>query len=247
MLMLAAYPASAGAELLPRAEALPAFHRIDAIAVKKQRFFAFLAPLVQRENARVRGQRVLLLDWAARLRAGGRLDWVEHSHLGWLAREYRVDRDDRSASELIEALLRRVDEIPLGLVLAQAAKESGWGGSRFARRGNNLFGQWCFRAGCGLVPEERPAGARYEVRTFDSVRDSVASYLRNLNTHHGYRDFRALRAALREQGRPLSGLALAEGLSAYSARGRAYVREVQGLIRQNGLETEPPSLALLGR
>lgn len=230
-----------------RADNLPPFHRIDAVELKKQRFFSYLAPLIAAENAHIRGQRRLLLGWAARVRTGDELDWVERSHLGWLAREYHLDTDGRSADELIDALLRRVDVIPQSLALAQAAKESGWGGSRFARRGNNLFGQWCHRPGCGLVPSERPAGARYEVRRFDSVRDSVASYLRNLNTHPSYREFRALRAELRAQGRPLSGVELAERLDAYSARGRTYVREVQRLIRQNGLESDVPSLASVGR
>jgi Bax protein len=230
-----------------REDTLPPLHRIDGVDLKKQRFFAYLAPLVAAENARIRAQRRLLLAWAERVQAGEPLDWVERGHLGWLAREYRIETGGRSTSELIDVLLRRVDVIPESLALAQAAKESAWGGSRFARRGNNLFGERCHRPGCGLVPAKRPAGARFEVRAFDSVRESVAAYLRNLNTHAAYRDFRALRAELRAQGRPLTGVELAMRLQAYSARGPAYVRELQSLIRENALETQAPSLPALGK
>jgi Bax protein len=88
-----------------------------------------------------------------------------------------------------------------------------------------------------MVPRQRPSGMRHEVRSFDTVRHSVASYVRNLNTHPRYRRLRLLRAGLRAEALPLSGLRLAEGLTGYSERGYAYVREVQALIRQNALES----------
>mgnify|MGYP002064425563 CR=1 FL=1 len=103
---------------------------------------------------------------------------------------------------LLAELRRRVDTVPIRLALAQAAKESGWGTSRFARKGNNFFGQWCYDEGCGLVPRARGEGRSHEVRAFDSPGDSVASYLRNINTHHGYRELRHARAGLRAAALP---------------------------------------------
>jgi Bax protein len=229
-----------------RAETLPAFDEADQVAAKKQRFFDFLGPVVRAENDRISRQRTGLLDIASARAAGERLSWRQAWFLGDLAREYRLDGRHLTPGELIGKLLERVDVIPASLVLAQAAKESGWGSSRFARRANNLFGQWCFEPGCGLVPRQRPAGMVHEVRSFATVRHSVVSYMRNLNTHPSYRRLRALRAELRERARPLSGMLLAEGLTRYSERGLAYVREVQVMIRQNALETRELGTAVTG-
>jgi Bax protein len=120
---------------------------------------------------------------------------------------------------------------------ARTPKDSGGGSSCFARQANNLFGQWCFEPGCGLVPLSRPEGATHEVRKFASVSASVSSYVRNLNTHPSYQKMRELREMLRSREAPLCGVRLAEGLESYSARGSRYVREVQMLIVQNDLES----------
>ena len=151
-----------------------------------------------------------------------------------------MTREDGSAippGELVETLLRRVDVVPVSLALAQAAKESGWGTSRFVREGNNLFGEWCFEEGCGIVPKARAPGRRHEVRSFESPQASVESYLRNINTHPGYRSLRGARKAQRETRKDLSGVALARELSQYSERREDYVTEVRNLIIGNDLES----------
>ncbi len=223
----------------PGLEPLPAFHEIDRVSVKKQQFFAYLTPVIRAENQRIREQRGRLLRIAeAWHERGQRPGWLDRRFLRRLAAEYRVDDADRSLDSVLDELLKRVDVIPRSLVLVQAAKESGWGSSRFARGGNNLFGQWCFEPGCGLVPSKRPPESRHEVASFDTVRDAVASYVRNLNTHPSYDELRALRAKLRAENRTPSGEDLAQGLTRYSERGEAYVHEVQAMIRQNGLESE---------
>ena len=138
---------------------------------------------------------------------------------------------------VIGELLKRVDELPPSLVLAQAANESAWGMSRFAQQGRALFGQWCFKAGCGMVPDGREAGAAYyAVRAFPSVAASVRSYYQNLNTHRAYRSLRNLRAHLRDQGLPMDSMQLAEAIGVYSQRGDDYIKEIQTIIRQNDLQ-----------
>ncbi|MDX8381543.1 MAG: glucosaminidase domain-containing protein, partial [Ghiorsea sp.] len=132
------------------------------------------------------------------------------------------------------ALLKRVDTVPLELVLSQAANESAWGTSRFARKANNLFGQWCFTKGCGLVPSRRNAGSTHEVAAFKSPQLSVRSYLRNLNTGRVYKDLRTIRAQKRAQGKTATAFELAEGLNKYSERGQAYVKEIRSMIKYNG-------------
>jgi Bax protein len=126
-----------------------------------------------------------------------------------------------------------VDAVPDHLVLAQAANESAWGTSRFAREGNNLFGQWCFRQGCGLVPASRPDGATYEVARFESVSQSIGSYMHNLNTGRTYQELREIRALARENGHDPDANAMAAGLMSYSERGEDYISELRSMIRHN--------------
>ena len=137
--------------------------------------------------------------------------------------------------DLIDELLVRVDIIPVSLALAQAANESAWGTSRFAREGNNIFGQWCFDEGCGLVPGQRADDASHEVRSFSSVEASVRAYFRNLNTNPTYEYLRELRAQMRMKGKPLDSRALAQGLLRYSERGHVYISELYDIIRVNDL------------
>lgn len=220
----------------PGTEPLPAFDEIEQVAERKQEFFDYLTPVIRAENERIRQQRDTLMGIAEAYDQGQSPGWRDRRFLADLIEYYRLDADDMTTRQVLDALLLRVDVIPRSLVLVQAAKESGWGSSRFARRANNLFGQWCYDPGCGLVPQNRLPGRTHEVRSFDTVRDAVASYIRNLNTHPSYEDLRDVRAGLRAQDAPLSGVRLAEGLQRYSERGEVYVREVQAMIRQNRLE-----------
>jgi Bax protein len=134
--------------------------------------------------------------------------------------------------QLIE-LLSRIDQVPHSLVLVQAANESAWGTSRFARIGLNFFGIWCYREGCGMVPNGRTLGAKHEVQAFKTVDAAVARYLNNINTNKAYRVFRTIRSQLRTQQQPLSAEVLATGLLPYSQRGSDYVVELTNMIRHN--------------
>jgi Bax protein len=129
--------------------------------------------------------------------------------------------------------LIRIDKIPVSLALIQAAKESAWGTSYFARKGNNLFGHWCFEKGCGIVPRSRPPGANHEVRSFDDVSDSVSAYLLNLNSHPAYAKLRLARYRMRLAGKKPDARLMAAGLRRYSAVGEKYVETVREMIRGN--------------
>ncbi|MCP3953135.1 MAG: hypothetical protein GY697_13095, partial [Desulfobacterales bacterium] len=136
----------------------------------------------------------------------------------------------------MEEVLRRVDAIPPGLVLPQAALESGWGTSRFAVEGNNFFGHKCFHKDCGLVPLDRSLGQKFEMATFDTPFDAVNAYIFNINTHDAYAQLREIRARLRKNGQPVTGYALAEGLDHYSEKGLDYIREIRAMIQTNHLD-----------
>lgn len=126
-----------------------------------------------------------------------------------------------------------MDIIPKELALMQAANESAWGTSRFARIGLNFFGQWCYTKGCGMIPKRRADEAEHEVRAFKSVRAAVKSYFRNINTHEAYRELRRVRAGLRAEKVPIEATALTAGLLSYSERGEDYVSELNDMIRHN--------------
>lgn len=208
--------------------------RIPRITEKKRVFFLSLLPMVLMANEEISRQREELLGLLERHDAGDRLSPDERDLLASLSREYEVEEDPLSARGR-EMLLRRIDIVPPSMALAQAATESAYGTSRFARKGNNLFGEWTFTPGTGLVPKERPDGATYEVRRFGTLYDSVRSYMRNLNTHQAYLALRKQRQHLRDAGQPLRGADLARGLVQYSTRGEAYVEDVRAIIRRNHL------------
>lgn len=210
---------------------LPDFQSIDDAKARKRAFFSYLIPLVEKENARIAEQRERLLALSAALGNGEEPGWLEQRQLQRLGERYEVEADDPET--LLETLLRRVDTVPTVLVLVQAAIESGWGRSRYAAQGNNLFGQWCYETGCGFMPKRRAPGAFHEVARFDSAADSIASYMRNLNTHPAYAPLREIRAEIRKSDSRPTALELADGLLLYSERRGEYVGEVKSMIRAN--------------
>ena len=220
----------------PSGDQLPDFRPLET-QVRKAEFFAFLDPIVADISADVSADRLFILKTADRLEAKQSLSWLTRRKLNRIARDYKVETEDADlTTEVLPALQRRVDIVPRSLVFVQAAKESGWGTSRFAVQGNNLFGQHCYAAGCGITPTGIKSGAKFDVAKFKTVKASVASYVRNLNTHPRYEEFRLVRQSLRDADATLTGTVLADGLDGYSERGEAYVAEIKVLIRQNALE-----------
>ncbi|MDQ7004506.1 MAG: glucosaminidase domain-containing protein [Ghiorsea sp.] len=199
------------------------------VKTKKRRFFNALRPMVEQENQRIANQR----QWLINLKEKGSRSGNDQQMLSKLLKSYRLS-ENKDGSVPWDKLLKRVDTVPLELVLSQAANESAWGTSRFARKANNLFGQWCFSKGCGLVPARRNAGSTHEVASFSSPQLSVRSYLRNLNTGRVYKDLRNIRAQARAEGKTASAHDLAAGLIKYSERGHEYVKEIRAMIKYNG-------------
>ncbi len=215
---------------------IPDFSSITNTQEKKQRFFNYFAPIVSNENQRILTHRKVVKHFENKIARGKLLSMSEIRELKELASIYKVD-DASDNPRIIEKLLSRANVVPVSLALAQAANESAWGTSRFAKEGNNFFGQWCFSSGCGLIPKHRAAHSKHEVRVFDTPEDSVKAYIRNINTHAAYESLRQLRNQAEQEGLFANGLLLAEGLINYSERGHAYVDEIQSMIESNQLET----------
>ena len=214
----------------------PDFAAVVEIDARKQQFFQFLKDYIDSANAEVLETRQQLQGYDEIAANGGRFSPTERAWILTLADEYDFDGSELSEREITAELMKRVDEVPLAMALAQAANESAWGTSRFALEGNNIFGQWCFESGCGLVPLQRQGNASYEVRKFESIGESVRAYIKNINSQYSYEGLRELRARMRRRNEPLNAFDLAAGLAAYSERGENYVDEVQNLILQNELD-----------
>lgn len=236
LLLLVAWPITllidSAMEREPDFGDVPDFSEIENVEARKVAFFGYLRPIVKHHNDRIRDQRAFLLEMRDALEGEGRMSRAEAHRLQRLAERYRVDLDEEEPLASIRTLLLRVDIIPVELALVQAAKESGWGRSRAALTANNLFGQWCFRPGCGIVPHRRGSGQNHELQRFDNFSSAIGAYLHNLNTHPAYKELRQLRASLRAREEQPTGLALADGLINYSERRDAYVSEVESMIRQ---------------
>ena len=127
-----------------------------------------------------------------------------------------------------------MDEIPASMTIAQAAKETGWGTSRFAQEGNALFGQWTWD-GEGIKPSEADNGSTHKVMKFKVLQASIRAYQRNLNTHPSYENFRIARAELRDEGKKLDSITLSRYLDKYAETGKEYIKVIHQIIKQNNL------------
>ena len=213
----------------------PDFSAISNVKTKKSTFFAYLLPLVQQANEEIRQERIAFLKVSKRLLQNRPLTAKQTDTIRLLAKKYRVTDEEPVSANAMTLLDRRIDNIPASLALAQAANESGWGTARFAVKGNNYFGLWCWSSDCGLVPNERTEGASHEVSTFKTPVDSVKNYMQTLNSHPAYKKLRDLRLEARNNDTPLAGALLAGGLLSYSERGEAYIEELRAMIRVNNL------------
>jgi Bax protein len=211
---------------------LPDFAAYKQVKDMKAAFFDYLTPIVEYHNEQVLSERKRLERIHSAVVRGMTLARSESRWLKQLAGKYDVKWNQHKPAAVTTELLTRVDIVPVQLAVVQAAKESSWGRSRYAVHINNIFGQWCYKKGCGVIPEERTAGARHEVRKFESISDAIRSYIHNLNSHHRYENLRKLRQNLRAKGRAIEGGELVDGLLFYSERRQQYVDEIRSMIRQ---------------
>ncbi|MDP4796656.1 MAG: glucosaminidase domain-containing protein [Rhodospirillales bacterium] len=204
-------------------------HAMSEVSLKKTVFFQAMLPLILQENERIARDRQRLLALKAAMVLGDILPARDRLWIAVMAERYKVKNED------MNLLLRRVDIIPPSLAMAQAAEESGWGTSRFAQSGNAVYGQWTTADSEGLIPEDRADGMDHKIKAFDNLEQSVASYMRNLNTHRAYLSLRRERSRLRTAGQAIDGVILAGSLVKYSERGVEYVESIRTIINVNGL------------
>lgn len=205
-----------------------------ALSEQQQQFVHKLQHNIQLADQSILKQRDRLMAIHDQYQISKKMPYQYYEYLFGLGRYYKVKQCkpfDWYPGRCVNELLNRVDILPTNLIIAQAINESNWGRSRFATQANNYFGIWCFTKGCGLVPKSRAADKTFEVESFATIKENVAAYYRNINTHNAYQKLRQLRAHMRQQKQALDAMQLATGLDQYSARKQAYVKSIQRLIQ----------------
>ena len=205
---------------------IPAKHFEMTGDAQKQSFINLVLPLILAANDE-------LLQRREAVRAA--VQAHDRDKLDQWAVLYRIEAEKLDDTGLAERLLRRVDTIPVALALAQAAVESGWGTSRFARQGNALFGQWAWTESAGMRPLAA-SNDRAVVRSFGSLLESVRAYMHNLNTHQNYKRFRDARYRLKPQTEAVKARRLAAYLDSYAEIGQAYVEKLLVIISSNNFD-----------
>ena len=199
--------------------------KIEDVKKRKDLFIQIILPLIIAENNNIKLDRKKLFTILNK----NKNSTAEQNWLNSKFKQYGVISKD------LPTLKVRMDEIPTSMIIAQAAKETGWGTSRFAQEGNALFGQWTW-LGEGIKPANADKDTTHKIMKFNVLQASVKAYQRNLNTHSSYRDFRSARAEMRDNGEKMDSTALVEHLDSYAETGKEYVKILKQIIRQNNLE-----------
>ena len=198
--------------------------KIKSTQKKKDTFIKIVMPLIIDENSKILDNRKKLFKILGKQNnSRGEKVWLKRRF-----EDYEIKNED------VTELKVRMDIIPVSIAIAQAAKESGWGTSRFALEGNAMFGQWTYGKD-GIAPLEREKNKGHKILKFPMLRSSVQAYKNNLNTHSGYKEFRKKRADLRRKNQNISGLELVNYLHNYAATGKEYTDILKKIINQNSL------------
>ncbi|RZO49947.1 MAG: glucosaminidase [Candidatus Pelagibacterales bacterium] len=191
---------------------------------KRELFIKIVLPLILDENKKIMDDRKKLFKILAKnFNTAGEKIWLKRRF-----KEYKIDDQDLTKLKI------RMDIIPVSIALAQAANESGWGTSRFALEGNALFGQWTWSKK-GISPKNKDKNKTHKVLQFQILKASVRAYKNNLNTHNAYKEFREVRAQLRQEDKKIIGLDLTQYLKKYAANGEKYVVILESIIEKNSL------------
>jgi len=197
----------------------PEFDKIEDVQEMKKTFFNYLLPEINKKNNEIQLIRKKIIEKD-----------LSKEELTKLYIKYRINEDSE-----IAALLEKIDIIPPSLVLSQAALESNWGRSRFAKFYHNYFGLWCFERGCGVIPKKRDKGDTHEVAKFSSPEKAIDFYFLSINRNKSYEVLRKIRQDKRSKGQSISGLSLSEGLTNYAEIGYEYVDRIRRVITSNEL------------
>jgi len=197
---------------------------IENVKKRKNLFIQIVLPLIIEENTKIKiDRKKLFVILNKNSNSKSDIEWLKKKF-----KQYGVAKNDLTTLKI------RMDEIPVSLAIAQAAKETGWGTSRFAQKGNALFGQWTW-SGNGIKPAAADNESTHKVASFKVLKASVKAYQRNINTHSSYKKFRKERAIQRDNFGKLNSLELVKYLDKYAETGIEYTKILSKIIKQNSL------------
>ncbi|NPA73260.1 MAG: mannosyl-glycoprotein endo-beta-N-acetylglucosamidase [Epsilonproteobacteria bacterium] len=205
------------------------YYKIKDVPTQKKKFVEIMLPLIKKANEKTLKERKFVLNFFNKLERCG-FSCVKKDdllRLAKLSKKYKI----KNLYDKYEYLLK-IDKIPESLALTQAALESAWGKSRFARYANNIFGQWTFKSK-GLVPEKREEGKTHKIKIFNSLQDSVDAYVANLNRNRAYKDFRIQRYQARVLNELYKGTDAAKTMARYSELRGKYVKMISRFMTKN--------------
>ena len=201
-----------------------------SFSLKKVEFIETLLPLIAYQNQQILVERERLFKIQNYLLDNKTLNQNDLEYLSAIADKYLIETNNKHKIDIVDKLLLSVNIIPTSIVLAQAATESGWGTSRFAKEYNALFGQYTYNEKKGVIPYEREIGKKHLIRHFSSLDKSVESYFKNINTHYAYEKFRSIRNAMNEDNLDIK--LLTKALDVY-AEDKSYVDTINSIIDTN--------------
>ena len=201
-----------------------------SFSLKKVEFIETLLPLIAYQNQQILVERERLFKIQNYLLDNKTLNQNDLEYLSAIADKYLIETNNKHKIDIVDKLLLSVNIIPTSIVLAQAATESGWGTSRFAKEYNALFGQYTYNEKKGVIPFEREIGKKHLIRHFSSLDKSVESYFKNINTHYAYEKFRSIRNAMHEDNLDIK--LLTQALDVY-AEDKSYVDTINSIIDSN--------------
>ncbi|NQT65842.1 MAG: glucosaminidase domain-containing protein [FCB group bacterium] len=211
---------------------VPEFSGILTYEENIQSFFDFLSPIIKSENSYIMQDRIKLLKMIKKSEKGN----LNSNDINWIndkARYYKLQNFSYKSQENLSYLLTRIDVIPELMVMSQAAIESAYGTSGFAKKANNLFGMRTLSPNRGIIPSKRAKSTRIYVAKYDTINQSIQCYLRNLNTHKAYKDLREIRRDFRNVNKPLDAFELVSGLQKYSTEGDIYVQKIRRTMKKH--------------
>jgi Bax protein len=213
--------------------------KISDVKRKKELFVEMMLPNVLKVNNEILAERKEFLEVFNKIKKNQKITDEERNYIEEKAKKYKVKSKFFPSNEqryinLVEELDYRINYIPVSLAIAQAAIESGWGQSRFAKEGNSLFGQWSWD-GTGIIPKDREEGESYRVKTFKDIQSAVRSYALNLNSHLSYKQFRINRYLILQRQNFIYGKNLVPNMILYSQLREKYLGLLKSVINSNKL------------
>ncbi|MDC0534942.1 glucosaminidase domain-containing protein [Francisellaceae bacterium] len=218
----------------------PDFKKIPAGQQRVAAFIDYMSPKIKYVNKQVCQQRKKILNILNQVENKQTINVIDQEFIKQSVSEYKLNFSTLSEANL-SALLNRVNIIPISIVLSQAAVESGWGTSRFARVANNYFGEHCFKKGCGIAANK---DSNVEVSKFKSVIEGIESYYLMLNRRTVFESFRKVRQSELSKNQSYNIQKLVNTLTIYSGIGDKYPKILLQIIQKYNLAKFDTNTAL---